>query len=133
MTFGKPQKFRLAMGSVCSESQPRTSDLSENRKRPGETTINPAKRSRTGASSNLRDITNFITGKEDDRPEEANKDNNERSSGTNLTVLETPFDNRILSCLVVSPPGRPITKFGSVKQLLEAFHDFYQGASISLG
>ena len=51
-------------------------------------------------------------------------DNIERPSGTNLTVLETPYDNRILSCLVVSPPGRPISKFDSVKQFLEACRDF---------
>ena len=75
-------------------------------------------------SSKLRDITNVITAEKDGRPEEANKDNIERPSGTNITVFETPFDNRILSCIVVSPPGRPIRKFDSVKQFLEACRDF---------
>jgi hypothetical protein len=62
----------------------------------------------------------------DDKPEEANKDNIERPSGTNPTVLKSPFDNRILSCLVVSLPGRPISKFDSVKQFLEACRDFIE-------
>ena len=119
MTFGKPQKLPSAM---VGESQ--SSSLKENRKRSGETIIKPAKRSRTEGSRKLRDITNVITAEEDGRPEETNKDNIERPSGTNPTVLETPFDNRILSCLVVSPPGRPISKFDSVKQFLEACRDF---------
>jgi hypothetical protein len=118
MTFGKPQKFRSAM---VSESQ--ALSLKENRKRSGEIITKPAKRSRTEGSSKLRDITNIITA-EDDRPEGANRDNIERSSGANPTILESPFDNRILSCLVVSPPGRSISKFDSVKQFLEAFRDF---------
>ena len=118
MTFGKPQKFRSVMDS---ESQ--ILSLKENRKRSGEIITKPAKRSRTEGSSKLRDITNIITA-EDDRPEGANRDDIERSSGTNPTVLESPLDNRILSCLVVSPPGRPISKFDSVKQFLEAFRDF---------
>jgi hypothetical protein len=78
---------------------------------------------RAEGSDKLRDITNVITA-EDDKPEKANKDNIERPNGTNPTVLKSPFDNRILSCLVVSPPGRPISKFDSVKQFLEACRDF---------
>ena len=42
--------------------------------------------------------------------------------------LETPkdgsFDNRIFSCLVISPPGRPINEFKSVREFLEACRDF---------
>jgi hypothetical protein len=34
-----------------------------------------------------------------------------------------PFDNRILSYLVISPPGRPIREFNSVKEFLEACRD----------
>ncbi len=33
------------------------------------------------------------------------------------------FDNRILFCLVISPLGRPIHKFESVKEFLEACRD----------
>jgi hypothetical protein len=78
MTFGKPQKFRSAvvrsktddLSGICTSSS-----LRENRKRPGETIITPAKRLRTEGSSKLKDITNVITAEEDDRPEETNKDN----------------------------------------------------------
>ena len=33
------------------------------------------------------------------------------------------FDNRIFCCLVISPPGRAIRDFRSIKELLEAFRD----------
>jgi hypothetical protein len=124
MTFGKPQKFRWAIVSESQSGICTSVSLGENRKRPGETIIKPAKRSRTESGNKLRDITNVIAAEGDGRPEEANKDNIEQPSGTNLTVPETPFDNRILSCLVVSPPGRPISKFDSIKQFLEACRDF---------
>jgi hypothetical protein len=34
------------------------------------------------------------------------------------------FDNRILFCLVISPPGQPIHEFKSIKELLEACRHF---------
>src|SRR5271156_269879 len=33
------------------------------------------------------------------------------------------FDSRILSCLVIYPPGRPIHEFNLVKEFLEACRD----------
>ncbi|KJZ68352.1 hypothetical protein HIM_12261 [Hirsutella minnesotensis 3608] len=36
---------------------------------------------------------------------------------------EDPWDNRIYVCLVVSPAGRVISDFGSIKELLEAMRD----------
>jgi hypothetical protein len=126
MTLGKANMFRSARGSTFSNIQSRTSDLSlkENRKRPGETSHRPAKRLRTKGGSKLRDITNQVNAEEDsgprddDGPREANKDNIEPPSGS-----KPSSDNRILSCLVVSPPGRPISNFESVKEFLEALRD----------
>lgn len=33
------------------------------------------------------------------------------------------FENRIFSCLAISPPGKAIHEFASIKDLFEAFHD----------
>jgi hypothetical protein len=40
------------------------------------------------------------------------------------TPKDGPFDNRIFSCLVISPPGRPIDEFKSVREFLETCRDF---------
>lgn len=39
------------------------------------------------------------------------------------TPSEDPWENRIYSCLVVSPAGRVISDFNSIKELLEAMRD----------
>ncbi|KAJ5885541.1 serine/threonine-protein kinase Sgk2 [Penicillium taxi] len=36
---------------------------------------------------------------------------------------EDPYENRVLSCLIIFPAGRVVSDFGSVRELLEAFHD----------
>ncbi|OAA36457.1 serine/threonine-protein kinase Sgk2 [Metarhizium rileyi] len=44
--------------------------------------------------------------------------------GTSLTQQgQTPYDNRILRVLAISPPGRPISQFESVAELLEGLRD----------
>ena len=74
------------------------------------------------------DITSLVTAEEDDTTVEANKYSVEQPNATSLMGLETPkdgsFDNRIFSCLVISPPGRPINEFKSVREFLEACRDF---------
>lgn len=40
------------------------------------------------------------------------------------TPKDGPFENRIFSCLVISPPGRPIDEFKSVREFLETCRDF---------
>ncbi|KAI9858847.1 MAG: hypothetical protein M1824_004012 [Vezdaea acicularis] len=47
---------------------------------------------------------------------------NKRTASLYGTNNDT-FDNRIFCCLVISPPGRAIRKFRSLKELLEAFRD----------
>jgi hypothetical protein len=83
-----------------------------------------AKRSRSNSSRRQIDITSLITAEEDP----ANKYSVEQPNATSLMGLETPkdgsFDNRIFSCLVISPPGRPINEFKSVREFLEACRDF---------
>ncbi|OAA62914.1 serine/threonine-protein kinase Sgk2 [Cordyceps fumosorosea ARSEF 2679] len=36
---------------------------------------------------------------------------------------EDPYENRILSCLVISPAGRVLSDFSTIRELLEALHD----------
>lgn len=52
------------------------------------------------------------------------------SNANSLTALvedDGPFENRIFSCLVISPPGRAIHEFTSVDELLEACRDIVKG------
>jgi hypothetical protein len=59
----------------------------------------------------------------------ANKYSVERPNATSLMGLKTPkdglFDNRIFlfSYLIISPPGRPINRFKSVREFLETCRD----------
>lgn len=36
---------------------------------------------------------------------------------------EDPYENRVLSCLVIAPGGRVVSDFGSIRELLEALRD----------
>jgi serine/threonine protein kinase len=72
------------------------------------------------------DITGLVK-EQDDRPEEVSRYSVEQPNATSLMDLVSPtdgsFDNRILFCLVISPPGRPIHEFESIKEFLEACCD----------
>ena len=145
MEFGESRIFRLPAGNSFSESQSRTSDLlsglgisknplsssssGQKRKRQSEKVASGrAKRSRSNSSRRQTDITSLVTAEEDDTTVEANKSSVEQPNATSLMGLETPkdgsFDNRIFSSLVISPPGRPINEFKSVREFLEACRDF---------
>ena len=48
----------------------------------------------------------------------------QKPEGTSLIQLEqTPFDNRILRALAISPPGRSVTQFTSISELLQCLRD----------
>jgi serine/threonine protein kinase len=57
----------------------------------------------------------------------ANKYSVEQPNAASLMGLKTPkdgsFENRIFSYLIISPPGRPINKFKSVREFLETYRD----------
>src|SRR5271169_1928215 len=132
MEFGEPRTFRLATGSSFSERQAGTSGIlsglgvsqhlrpsfspEQKRKRHRETSSTQAKRSRSESSRRRLGITGLIK-EEDDRPEEATRHSIEQPNTTSLMGLTRPnegsFDNRILSYLVISPPGWPIREFNS--------------------
>jgi hypothetical protein len=47
---------------------------------------------------------------------------------TDLTDTDSkPFQNRIFSCLTISPAGRPLRDYNNVKEFLEAFRDAIRG------
>lgn len=51
-------------------------------------------------------------------------------NGNSLTAPDEdvrPFEDRIFSCIIVSPPGRAIHEFESVEELLEACRDAVKG------
>lgn len=144
MEFGESRTFRLPAGNSFSESRSKKSDLlsglgisqnplsssssGQKRKRQSEKfTSGQAKRSRSNSSRRQIEITSLVTAEEDDTTVGAKKYSVEQPSATSLMGLTSPndgsFDNRILSCLVISPPGRPIHEFESVKEFLEACHD----------
>ena len=142
MEFGSPRTFRLAAGSSFSESQSGTSGLlsglgisqrppsssssGRKRKRQAEISSTQAKRSRSESGRRRFDITGLIE-EEDDIPEEVDRYSVEQPNATSLIGLADPndgsFDNRIFSCLVISPPGRPIYEIEPIKEFLEACRD----------
>lgn len=144
MDFGEPRTYRSATETSFSESQsgtsgllsgleisqqPRWSSSRQRRKRHGETSsIQPiqTKRLRSENSQRRLDVTSLVK-KQDDSPGEVNRHSVEQPNATSLVDLTSPnseaFENRILSCLVIFPPGRPIREFESVKDFLTACCD----------
>jgi hypothetical protein len=104
MQFGKPQQLPLSTRNSLSESQSGSSAFSKNPlsslslRQSDKASTGQAKRSRSSVSHRQ---TSPGTSEEDDGS----------------------FDNRIFSCLVISPPGRPINEFKSVREFLEGCRD----------
>lgn len=140
MVLASPRTFKSATESSFSENQSRTGSLSsglgisrhsqlsssrQKRKRHGETSSTQAKRSRSDSSRRRLDFTGLIK-EDDDRSEEVTKHSVEQPITTGpMSLARTMeyYDNRIFSCLVISPPGRPIYEFESVKEFLDACRD----------
>lgn len=59
-----------------------------------------------------------------DQSSEANDEaSGEAKSSIYTPNREDPYENRILSCLVISPAGRVLSDFSTIRELLEALHD----------
>jgi hypothetical protein len=104
MQFGQPQRLSLSMRSSLSESQSGSSAFSKNPlssfsfRQSDKASTGQAKRSRSSTSH--RQPSPGTSGEDDGS-----------------------FDNRIFSCLVVSPAGRSIKEFKSVREFLEGCRD----------
>jgi hypothetical protein len=139
--FESPRTFRSATGSSFSQSQSGTSGLlsglgisqhsrssfsGTKRKRQVDVSSARAKRPRSESSRRQLHITDLIE-ERGDRPEEVDRYSVEQPNVTSLMSPTGPndrsFDNRILSCLIISPPGRPIHEFESIKEFFEACRD----------
>ncbi|KAM0670860.1 hypothetical protein ACQRIU_001255 [Beauveria bassiana] len=59
-----------------------------------------------------------------DQSSEANDEASYEAKSSMYTPnREGPYENRILSCLVISPAGRVLSDFSTIRELLEAIHD----------
>ncbi|KAI9775541.1 MAG: hypothetical protein M1816_005896 [Peltula sp. TS41687] len=136
--FGEPRSFRSATGNSFSESHTGSvlsglgfsqhhlsSTSGRKRKRCGDTAFTRTKQSRSESSCRWLDLTQIV--KEQYNAPEETRYSIEQPNSTNVVCLTSPingsFDNRIFSCLVISPPGRPLHEFQSVKEFLEACRD----------
>ncbi|KAL7270070.1 hypothetical protein RUND412_007232 [Rhizina undulata] len=145
LQFGPPQIFRSVTSRSSSLIRPKTKsssltnslDLSKStvesssqqkRKQADERgSVGQFKRPRLSNSQTCEDVKGKLS-KEDDETT-GNNYSIEKRKNTSLAVSldGSKFDNRILCCLVVSPRGRAISKFQSVKELLEMFRDAIKG------
>ncbi|KAF2453067.1 hypothetical protein BDY21DRAFT_388293 [Lineolata rhizophorae] len=142
LQFGKPQIFRLARQNLISQSRTGTrssmlanplgisltplasSSSGQKRKRADEKAMAPppkwsrsksSRRSHTTGSSVQAD--GGVSSCVDDNP-------NLNSLTTTPEVGEHgSFENRIFSCLIISPPGRPLREFKSILEFLHVCLD----------
>ncbi len=142
LSFGKPYRYRAsanASSSFDSRSLSRLvltrsasqahglgikeSSSSQKRKAAQDVERRLSKRSRSKSQQSVQAQISQSFGHDADSQCEA-------ESTQKTSLLESnhdTFDNRILCCLVISPPGRSIREFHSIKQLLEAFRDAIKG------
>lgn len=146
LKFGKPQTFRSARRDSINQSRSRTqssllanalgisltprnsSSSAQKRKRAEEKPMAPPpKRSRSGSCRRSRS-TGLVTAQTDIAVGGASNYVDKNSDVNSLTAPDVQddglFENRIFSCLITSPPGRPLREFTSVHEFLEACRDF---------
>lgn len=116
LKFGKPYAFRNTPLSLASPFSPSRSLLSQSfgPRFSLDTAVKPpTKRKSVDAGGGSSKIS-----KSNSRDHETN------SQTTSLYTHDgSSFDNRIFSCLVISPAGRTIRNFRSIPELLEALRD----------
>ncbi|KAF1997507.1 hypothetical protein P154DRAFT_524707 [Amniculicola lignicola CBS 123094] len=143
LEFRKPQKFRSARRDSINQSRSRqsstlaaglgisltplsTSSSGQKRKTAEDRVMAPPpKRSKSG-SRRRSSATDPAAAQVDGAGLSTYADEN-----PNVNSITAPegrddgsFENRILSCLVISPPGRLLREFTSVQEFLEACRDF---------
>jgi hypothetical protein len=144
LQFGKSKTFRSARKDSINLSHSRArgsllanglgisltsaSSSGQKRKRRDEP---PTSRKRSKSSSRKRSDTGSLVKEQVDRAVGDSEHGPAEPNANSLTALDDEddgsFENRIFSCLVISPPGRAIHEFASVEELLEACRDFIKG------
>ncbi|KAJ8113967.1 hypothetical protein ONZ43_g5016 [Nemania bipapillata] len=134
LQFGKPKAFRSAKRDSISQTQSRKHSLLSNALGISLVTIGSSsgqKRKRQDEmlppSSSKRSRSDSLRQSDPATPKPHTNGFAKVEPTSNCANTESRdkglFDNRIFSCLVISPPGRSIHGFTSVKELLEAFCD----------
>ncbi|KAL8938554.1 MAG: hypothetical protein Q9216_003822 [Gyalolechia sp. 2 TL-2023] len=122
LTFGKRHAFRGTLSTSGSSSS--TSRFLFNS--PYSQRL---KASTTGTPSGQQKPSDAVTDsrkrpRSDSRKPDEADNGNSRENETSLYARDnSPFDNRVFSCLVIQPGGRPLREFVSILELLEAFRD----------
>jgi len=123
LKFGKPYAFwntTLSFASSFSQSQSLLSRSFGQRFDLGTVEELSKKRKSVDAGGSLSKRSRSNS----QNPDKAKKKNEVHSQTTSLyTHDDSSFDNRVFSCLVISPGGRAIRDFRSIRELLEALHD----------
>ena len=143
LRFGKPQTFRSAGRDLINHSHSRTqsgvvtktsgisltplTSSGQKRKSRGERfPAPPAKRSKSGGGTRS-DTASPVSVQIDSAIADVSSRISEKLNANSLTAPDVrndgSFENRIFSCLVISPPGRAIHEFASTEELLEACRD----------
>lgn len=138
LQFGKPRSFLSVCGGSSTQAQAtlRTKFLKSNLawdSSASDTTNLESPSSSTQkrkAGDPIADTTNFKRPRSSGvKPTNSANQAAEKPKSTSLMPSKDheSFDNRIFCCLVVSPPGRAIDQFNSIKEFLEACRDAIKG------
>jgi hypothetical protein len=123
LKFEKPYAFRnikLSPAFSFSQSQSHLPQSVNQRSSLGTARESPKKRKSVDTEGSSLKRSRFISQSSD----EVKRDKKINSQTTSLyTHNDSSFDNRIFSCLVISPAGRAIRDFRSISELLEALRD----------
>ncbi|KMU83322.1 hypothetical protein CIHG_01104 [Coccidioides immitis H538.4] len=111
--FQPPSVLSQSFGGLrgLSIAQSTGERTSLRKRKSSDVSIKPSKRSRS-SSQQLNPLQNEVT-----------CDVEDAQGASLLTPADGPYDNRILRCLVIYPAGRPIYKYESPPELLEALRD----------
>jgi hypothetical protein len=143
LQFGKPKSFRSARKDSINQSHSRAqgsllanglgislTSASSSGKRKRRDEYIPTSRKRSKSSSRKRSDAGSLVKAQLDRAVGDSEHGPAEPNANSLTALDEDdgqFENRIFSCLVISPPGRAIHEFTSVEELLEACRDVIKG------
>jgi hypothetical protein len=123
LRFGRPHKYRTVARSGSQSSQSHslshhdvsafTASSSPRKRKANDHEASAAKRSKS--NSQVSEIGNSEA--------EVSFEVEDKQKTSLAQSNHDTFDNRIFCCLVISPSGRPLRSFRSVKELCEVFRD----------
>lgn len=137
LIFSKPQKFRSARRDLINQNRssqstmtagwgisPKslsTSSLGQKRRMTDEEVMAPPPKRSNSGTPGRSNIANLSTAQMNSTTSSGSEQHQVNSLMTRDDGL---FENRIFSCLVISPPGRAIQNFDTLVEFLESCRDF---------